>query len=133
MNNKYFRLIPIALLTGCASYQATPLPADHPASPGARESVTTPARSSLGTDATTRATRERLAAVQSGRNASPPAVHDMEKMDMRGKSGDAVKAKSGDVYACPMHPEVHEPKPGNCPICGMKLVKKQPEAGHESH
>ncbi len=24
---------------------------------------------------------------------------------------------------CSMHPQVHEEKPGNCPICGMKLIK----------
>lgn len=28
-------------------------------------------------------------------------------------------------YTCPMHPEVHENKPGNCPKCGMKLVLKK--------
>lgn len=26
-------------------------------------------------------------------------------------------------YTCPMHPQVHEHKPGKCPICGMELVK----------
>ena len=25
-------------------------------------------------------------------------------------------------YHCPMHPDYHSEKPGNCPICGMKLV-----------
>src|SRR3982751_11746 len=25
-------------------------------------------------------------------------------------------------YTCPMHPEVITDHPGNCPICGMKLV-----------
>ncbi|MFQ5877259.1 MAG: efflux RND transporter periplasmic adaptor subunit [Acidobacteriota bacterium] len=25
------------------------------------------------------------------------------------------------LYQCPMHPEVIEPEPGDCPICGMKL------------
>ncbi|WP_255350539.1 heavy metal-binding domain-containing protein [Flavobacterium sp. AED] len=28
------------------------------------------------------------------------------------------------VYTCPMHPEVQSDKPGNCPKCGMALVKK---------
>src|SRR3989344_5777697 len=26
------------------------------------------------------------------------------------------------TYTCPMHPEIHEPEPGKCPICGMTLV-----------
>lgn len=29
------------------------------------------------------------------------------------------------TYTCPMHPEIHSPKPGNCPKCGMKLVKEK--------
>lgn len=28
------------------------------------------------------------------------------------------------VYTCPMHPEVTSDKPGDCPKCGMALVKK---------
>jgi Cu(I)/Ag(I) efflux system membrane fusion protein len=28
-------------------------------------------------------------------------------------------------YTCPMHPEIVQDHPGNCPICGMKLVEKQ--------
>jgi hypothetical protein len=26
-------------------------------------------------------------------------------------------------YTCPMHPEVVQGTPGNCPICGMRLVE----------
>lgn len=29
-----------------------------------------------------------------------------------------------DIYTCSMHPEISSNKPGNCPICGMTLVKK---------
>ncbi len=31
---------------------------------------------------------------------------------------------AADVYTCPMHPSVVSDHPGNCPICGMKLVKR---------
>lgn len=30
-----------------------------------------------------------------------------------------------EIYTCPMHPEIIRDKPGNCPICGMQLVKKE--------
>ncbi|HOI42828.1 MAG TPA: heavy metal-binding domain-containing protein [Elusimicrobiales bacterium] len=29
------------------------------------------------------------------------------------------------LYYCPMHPEVTSDKPGDCPICNMRLVKKE--------
>ncbi len=32
-------------------------------------------------------------------------------------------ATGKDVYYCPMHKTYHSDKPGNCPICSMKLVK----------
>src|SRR5687767_12230234 len=35
-----------------------------------------------------------------------------------------VEAEQGSTYYCPMHPSVTTNKPGNCPICGMKLVKR---------
>lgn len=30
-------------------------------------------------------------------------------------------------YVCPMHPNIVRDKPGNCPICGMDLIKKESE------
>ncbi|HXF09635.1 MAG TPA: heavy metal-binding domain-containing protein [Desulfuromonadaceae bacterium] len=32
-------------------------------------------------------------------------------------------------YTCPMHPAVKADKPGNCDICGMKLVAVYADAG----
>lgn len=32
-------------------------------------------------------------------------------------------------YTCPMHPEIIQDKPGNCPKCGMNLVPVNAEAG----
>lgn len=32
-----------------------------------------------------------------------------------------VSEEAGVVYTCPMHPQVRQKQPGNCPICGMAL------------
>jgi P-type Cu+ transporter len=34
-------------------------------------------------------------------------------------------APAGAIYTCPMHPEVRQVGPGNCPICGMALEPEQ--------
>ncbi|MCK4865469.1 MAG: efflux RND transporter periplasmic adaptor subunit [Gammaproteobacteria bacterium] len=34
-------------------------------------------------------------------------------------------------YVCPMHPQIIRGKPGNCPICGMDLIKKEVEEKKE--
>lgn len=36
----------------------------------------------------------------------------------------AGKAEAGVVYQCAMHPQVIRDEPGNCPICGMRLVRR---------
>ena len=57
------------------------------------------------------------------------AQHDMKdmKMTMPKKESKEIKAQPG-TYTCPMHPEIHALKPGNCPKCGMKLIKEKPKA-----
>ncbi|MCW7541438.1 copper-translocating P-type ATPase [Aquabacterium sp. A7-Y] len=37
-------------------------------------------------------------------------------------------ASPGAVYTCPMHPEIRQDHPGNCPKCGMTLEPLIPEA-----
>lgn len=32
-----------------------------------------------------------------------------------------------EEYTCPMHPQIIRNEPGDCPICGMQLVKKEKE------
>lgn len=39
------------------------------------------------------------------------------------KSRQENKVKSNVYYTCTMHSQVHKEKPGDCPICGMKLIK----------
>lgn len=38
-------------------------------------------------------------------------------------SAPTVTASTSTVYQCPMHPEVVQDMPGECPICGMDLVE----------
>ncbi len=35
-----------------------------------------------------------------------------------------TSAATSDLYTCSMHPQILENHPGDCPICGMKLIKK---------
>ena len=36
-----------------------------------------------------------------------------------------------EIYYCPMHPNYTSDKPGDCPICGMHLVKREITAPRE--
>jgi Cu+-exporting ATPase len=38
-----------------------------------------------------------------------------------GEKAPQAPAPEGAIYTCPMHPEVRQVGPGNCPICGMAL------------
>ena len=40
----------------------------------------------------------------------------------------ATPASGKTIYTCPMHPEVQQDHPGDCPKCGMTLVLKTPTA-----
>jgi Cu+-exporting ATPase len=39
----------------------------------------------------------------------------------------------GTIYTCPMHPEIREQQPGNCPICGMTLEPVMPSLDDEEN
>jgi hypothetical protein len=50
------------------------------------------------------------------------------------EQGKHTIAKTGSsaantIYTCPMHPEVQQDHPGNCPKCGMTLEPKMAKAG----
>ncbi|WP_241687901.1 copper-translocating P-type ATPase [Janthinobacterium sp. 17J80-10] len=40
---------------------------------------------------------------------------------------------AGTIYTCPMHPEIRQPTPGNCPKCGMTLEPLIPELEEEEN
>ncbi|MEJ7808422.1 MAG: heavy metal-binding domain-containing protein, partial [Telluria sp.] len=39
----------------------------------------------------------------------------------------------GAIYTCPMHPEILQPAPGSCPICGMGLEPLLPSLDEEEN
>ncbi len=43
----------------------------------------------------------------------------------------AVTATGAEEWTCPMHPEVRQPGPGACPICGMALEPRSGPAALE--
>jgi Cu+-exporting ATPase len=54
--------------------------------------------------------------------------HEHPKFDLQPEAP-AAPAAAGTIYTCPMHPEIRQPAPGNCPKCGMTLEPMLPEAG----
>jgi Cu(I)/Ag(I) efflux system membrane fusion protein/cobalt-zinc-cadmium efflux system membrane fusion protein len=42
-----------------------------------------------------------------------------------------MQAEDETLYTCGMHPQIIQEEPGNCPICGMKLVPKKKDKGGE--
>ncbi len=53
-----------------------------------------------------------------------------QKLSLQEKDSNAEPSQS---YTCPMHPEIHETTPGNCPKCGMKLVKEEAGIDRAKH
>ncbi|MBK5273297.1 MAG: efflux RND transporter periplasmic adaptor subunit [Bacteroidia bacterium] len=39
------------------------------------------------------------------------------------KNKKAIPLSADEYFTCSMHPQIHEERPGNCPICHMELIK----------
>ncbi len=54
---------------------------------------------------------------------SHDGAHDQSQYhgSSQGHDHAAVKSSAAAVYTCPMHPEIQQDHPGDCPICGMAL------------
>ena len=108
-----------ALAVACASVPppATRSP-QNPAHPDAPEAATPPLSPTLMTEpepglALPEATAG-AHATHEGHGQAPP--------------GAQAAAQAEAPYTCPMHPDVKAVTPGKCPICGMTLVRRKPEA-----
>ncbi len=52
--------------------------------------------------------------------------------DHSAHSAIAPSEEFAQIWTCSMHPQIRMPKPGNCPICGMKLVPAKAVSGDGS-
>jgi len=54
--------------------------------------------------------------------------HDPETAPVPAPSGPVAAGApvEGTIYTCPMHPQIRQPAPGHCPICGMALEPVMP-------
>jgi Cu+-exporting ATPase len=50
-----------------------------------------------------------------------------------GSSAHHDHGAGGVIYTCPMHPEVRQDHPGQCPKCGMNLVPEGSQASSHAH
>jgi Cu+-exporting ATPase len=58
--------------------------------------------------------------------------HDHHHHNTGHAHNDGVKsATPGTIYTCPMHPQIRQDHPGQCPICGMTLEPLIASEGHE--
>lgn len=115
-----FAFVSLVALAGCASTRpehastSEEMSCCHPANPNAPTAAMPAASTALMSD-----------------DAAPSSPIEPMKHDhadhMQHMTAPATSEPSDEkaVYTCPMHPEVTSDKPGDCPKCGMKLVKKK--------
>jgi membrane fusion protein, copper/silver efflux system len=94
-----------------------PSPPDSPPAPGRR--LLLPLVLAFVAGAAVGAGALKLAARSVASPARPPAAR-----------SEAPKAK---LYQCPMHPSITSDHPGDCPICGMKLVEVTSKPEPQKH
>lgn len=114
--------VPIAALAGAlyACGGELSVPAEHPGSPDAPTQpplLATALKSDF--DPSSKGTGNEHA----GHTHTPaPDAHQHESTP---SSPSQAQPPAETIYTCPMHPEIQRKEPGNCPICGMKLVPKK--------
>jgi hypothetical protein len=112
-------LISLTLL-GCSHPKSAHSASDHPATHDAPSADLANPSKTLG-----------WSPKDASDNRTPPgpgAAEHAHAMDVRQPASASDHSSHSDHtnYACPMHPEVTQDQPGNCPKCGMALVKKAP-------
>ncbi len=60
-------------------------------------------------------------------------VADPEKYLSPSTAVSAAPAPVGAIHTCPMHPQIRQPGPGTCPICGMALEPEMPSLDEDEN
>ena len=136
-----FSIAFISLLSACVSTNVD-VPRDHPANPAApvAQLALTPALATTAPAAqeTAPAARQRGQGEHGGHEQhgghdqhapTPAASGSTPRAAAPVPVTEATKQAdkpAAEVWTCPMHPEIAKSGPGQCPICGMNLVKRGP-------
>ncbi len=57
----------------------------------------------------------------------------MQYMKVSAEKSKVLPVTAGAIYTCPMHPEIRQDQPGNCPKCGMTLEALIPELDEDEN
>lgn len=126
MRTKFLIAVVLPFVFGCGSrITFEPLPYGHPANPEAPEGMIAPVGETLTHSADS-------SDLTSGDHQQPVVGHHHGMAVVHEKSEKASSSGSGS-FTCSMHRQINLNKPGRCPICGMKLIRKQPENGEGNH
>ena len=63
------------------------------------------------------------------KSATNESVSDAAVERTNGSTATVESPRANSIYTCPMHPEIQQDDPGNCPKCGMTLEPKTATAG----
>ena len=102
-------------------------------SPGPGESIDPVCGMRVGPDAADSATHKGTLYRFCSRHCGEAFRSDPDKyLQPSIKPAEMAAAAPDTIYTCPMHPEIRQPRPGHCPICGMTLEPMMPVAGEEN-
>jgi YHS domain-containing protein len=60
-------------------------------------------------------------------------ISDKSVKEGKAAKADTSAAQEAGYWTCPTHPQIHQSKPGQCPICGMNLVYKKNEKARQGN
>ena len=69
---------------------------------------------------------------RAGHGAMQPAGRSNGPETAPTPAADAAAAAFGGMFTCPMHPQIRQPAPGSCPICGMALEPEMPSLSDDN-